>query len=90
MSMMGALVSGTASLVCDAVAFVLRGSVRMLVLDASGVITVDYPALATVRELQRGAAVERRSLRVHHREPSSLIGQRLREAGVLSRPGTRA
>ena len=89
MSMVGALVSGTANLVCDAVTFVLRGSVQTLVLDASGVVTVDYPALATVRGLQRSASAECRSLRVHHREPTSVIGQRFREAGILSRPGTR-
>lgn len=86
MTMMGALVSGTTDLVCDAVAFVLRGPVRTLVLDASGVVTVDPPALQTVSGLQRNASTERRSLLVHHRQPASLIAQRFREAGILGRP----
>ena len=89
MTMMGALVSATAGLVCDAVAFVLRGPVRTLVLDASGVVTVDRSGLRAVGGLQRSALTEQRSLLVHHKEPTSPIGQRLREAGILSRPGTR-
>jgi hypothetical protein len=84
MAMMGALVSGTAGLVCDAVAFVLRGPVRTLVLDASGVVTVDPAALQTVGGLQRSASIDRRSLLIHHRKPNSIIGQRLRDAGVLN------
>jgi hypothetical protein len=85
MSMMGALVFGTAGVVCDAVAFVLRGPVRTLVLDASGVVTVDAPALQTLGGLQRSASIERRSLLVNHKRPTSLIGQRFRDAGVLGR-----
>jgi hypothetical protein len=85
MAMMGALVSGTAGMVCDAVAFVLRGPVRTLVLDASGVVTVDPSALQTVGGLQRSASIDRRSLLIHHRQPNSVIGQRLRDAGVLNR-----
>lgn len=85
LTMMGALVSGTAGLVCDAVAFVLRGSVRTLVLDASGVLTVDPSALQTVGGLQRSASIDRRSLLVHHRTPTSPVGQRFQDAGILGR-----
>jgi len=35
--------------------------------------------------LQRSASIERRSLLIHHRQPSSVIGQRFRDAGVLNR-----
>jgi hypothetical protein len=85
MATVGTLNFPKTPMLTEAVAAVLAGPVQRLLLDVTGVWWIDEAGVHTLKGLRRAAAIDRRGLVVAHRQPRSVVAERLGAAGLLAR-----